>query len=237
MKAPESHDKEIPSATFLCFPVLSCAFLCFPLLAFGQTKLEGTTVKSDEWIIRRDKGEEEFRGRVSLTQPDTAVETDWALFDKNRQSWLLRGNVHGKTTLKNQELIELWAHELSHEIEGRKSRAQGRPEKPLRFKYVSTQTVTGEALQADLDEEAGLVTLQKKVRLKGETFRTRSETARITAQDKVVLTGGPPVLHSSENTWEAEIRAEEIEFDRKNKGLKTKNRTKGWIHWSSKPKI
>lgn len=234
MKAAKRRPLLFTAARFLS---LSLALWCLPWHASGQTKLAGTEIRSDEWIIRREKGEEEFKGNVSLKQPGTAINADWALFNKNEQSWLLRGSVHGKRALKNQNEVEVWAHEMRHEIEGKKSQAQGRPGNPLRFKHVSTQTITGEALQADWEDAAGLLTLQKRVKLEGQTFRTKSETALISHQNKINLTGGPPILHAAESTWETEIQAEEIEFDQKDKGLKTKGRTKGWIHWSSKPKI
>ena len=110
----------------------------FAATSFASSQIAGGVVQSDEWVVRRDKNEEEFTGHVRFDRARDHGQSDWALYEKGKGLWKLKGGVHGLRETEKGEILELWADEADYHMDSKDGRARGTKDR-MRFRRTFTR--------------------------------------------------------------------------------------------------
>lgn len=181
-------------------------------------KLKGSIVRSDKWIIRREKGEEEFQGNVSYHQGGYRFKSDWALYRKKSGHWKARGNVYCSMTWDDGAKAECYGDHgeyfqdtgqgavfsdeqdspLSRGIGRRQSLPNGKGRVEVSYCGPDHGTWHSYSDRATLNKPESLLTLLGNVLIKSATMQAMSDSAVYDNLESVLtLSGGYPVAYGA----------------------------------------
>ncbi len=198
-------------------------------------KAEGSVVRSDKWIIRREKGEEEFQGNVSYRQGGYRFKSDWALYRKKKGHWKARGNVYGSKTGDNGAKTECYADRGEYFQDTGQGAVFSDEGARVEVSYCGPDHGTWRSYsdRATLNEPESLMTLLGNVLIKSATMQAMSDNAVYDNIESVLtLSGGYPVAYGTaagEDDYVFAIQGETIKFYRKPEKMTAYGKVQGWL--------
>lgn len=206
-----------------------------PAAAVEAPRTAGAVVMSDEWIIRKEKGEEEFKGNVRLDQGPDALRAGWALYDKGRGLWKARGDVRATRTDDQGGTAEVQGDEGSYRLADRSGELTGRP---LRFSRSFKDEAgaghrwDGSAAKAAYDGKAATLRLSGGVHLRGDGMELRSKEAFYErAAGRVTFTEGRPVARVERERFSGALQAVSLTVADSPRRLRAEGGVRGWLHF------
>ena len=145
----------------------------------------GGIVKSDEWIIYKEKEQEEFKGHVSYDNGQYVFKADYALSDRKRHSATALGNVYLKQKeLNTPTIYEAWGDWATYNYKTGKGILKSTSKNLARLQLTNTvQTITARAQHISFD------TLTRVFILTGDVYakRTTQEGIQTVQADKMTV--------------------------------------------------
>lgn len=175
----------------------------------------GGLVKSDSWVIYKDKQQEEFSGNVSYDNGAYIFRADYALSERAKHTFSARGNVFLRQNNPDKSFYEVYATRGSYNYNTQTGQLYGSKKEPVRLIYYDgkDQTVTATAQQAQFNLNERIYILSGDVYILRQTDK---ETQTVTAQQVTLkqfqnyaLLEGNATLSDSKRT----LTADTIEYD------------------------
>ena len=210
--------------------------LLAPGLCFSEStsKIAGGVVQSDEWVVRRDKQEEEFLGHVRFDRARDHLQADWALYQKTLDLWRVKGNLHGRRETPKGETWNVWADEGEYQMKSRDARLRGTRSR-LRFERSflhkgAAAVWHGAAQEAVLDGAKREVRLSGDVTLDGDDILLRSREA-VYDQDtrEGAFQGGRPVARFAGEKYIGARQADTLTLDESPRRVAATGSVRGWF--------
>lgn len=214
------------------FSILLSSLFLIPALAFAQdaTILLGGMVKSDRWIIRKDKMEEEFIGNVSYANDVYTVKSDYALSRRKQQTFTLKGNVYAAQKQKDTK-AELTANSFFYDKKNDKGYAL-----PARNNQVSAVYTTyanrfkAFADRIDFKDKFSDYTLSGNGELQDINNTLYAQTMLFNTQTGIFnAEGGRPVLWGFSQNGDYAMQADSITAQTQQGIYKAQGRVQGWV--------
>jgi len=197
-------------------------------------------VQSDEWVVRRDEQQEEFRGHVRLDHAPHHLEADWALFQRPPGLWKVRGRVHLRRDLPEGETWQAWGDEGEYRLGSKKGELWG-TQGPLRITRsfsdsTGTHLWTGSARKAEWDGQAQVLHLIGDVGLDAADVKVRSARARYDAASRSAsFEGHRPVAQFEQEGFGCACQSDRLQVQDSPRKLVASGRVRGWFHLKPKP--
>lgn len=178
----------------------------------------GGLVKSDNWIIYKDKQQEEFTGHVSYENDTYTFRADYALSDRARHTFSARGQVFLRQQNQDGSFYEAYAHKVRYNYQTQKADMSGKKNAPVKLVYHTSkgQTLTATAQKASFDLNQKIYILQKDVHIQrptGQDLQTlTAQKATLKQIEQYVLLEGNATVADGQRT----LRAETIIYDGQN---------------------
>ena len=178
----------------------------------------GGLVQSDNWVIYKDKQQEEFVGHVSYDNEAYVFRADYALSDRARHTFTARGHVFWRQNNPDGSFYQAQADRGAYNYQTQKGELFGTPKKPVQLVYRNEkgQLVTAFAQIIYFNLQEKIYILEKKVRMEREDAQG---TQIITAQkitlkqtQEYALAEGNATITDGKRT----LVADTLEYDRKN---------------------
>ncbi len=144
----------------------------------------GGIVQSDEWVIYKDKEQEEFTGHVFYDNGAYTFKSNYALSDRKNHTFTASGNVYAKQKDAQNTIYEAYADYARYNYQTGKGILKSTTKNPVRLILTdSTQQVTAQAKQISFDTNQQIFILTGNVDAK----RTTVEGTQIMKADKATL--------------------------------------------------
>jgi hypothetical protein len=231
---PQRDQKGIAAAV-LC---VLCA-LCGSSVLRAEDQLLGAVVRSDQWVVRRKIGQEEFTGNVSVEQPGRTFKSDWALWDKINQLFFTKGRSYASKKELSGEILEAWSDEGRYNLADHTGKAWSEAGKDVLFKRTTAdgQVLEGRGVRANWTGDDKQLHLEQSVRLVGSSETARSESADYFEDARTLeLAGGPPVVEYAGVGEVGAMQAIHVTMYPDDGKLHALGKVHGWVHWTSKEK-
>ena len=178
----------------------------------------GGIVKSDTWIIYKEKKQEEFSGRVSYDNGAYTFRADYALSDRARNTFFARGNVFLRQQNKDGSFYESYSRQARYNYYTQQGQLDGTAQHPVRLVYHTekNETLTALARKATFDLAQKIYILQGDVHIERPTPQgtqiLTAQKATFKQQDEYALLEGNATVTDSQRT----LHAKTIIYDGKN---------------------
>ncbi len=197
--------------------------------------LANSVVRSDKWIIRREKGEEEFQGNVSYHQGTYRFKSDWAIYRKKDEHWEARGNLYGSKTWDNGTKTECYADrgEYFQDTGQGAVFSDGRERVKVIHYEPDSGTWRSYSDRVTLNEPESLMTFLGNVLIKGHTMQAMGDNAVYdNLASMITLSGGYPVAYGTTvggDDYAFAIQGDLIKIYRKPERMTACGKVRGWI--------
>lgn len=146
----------------------------------------GGIVQSDEWIIYKDKAQEEFKGHVFYDNGVYTFKADYALSERNQNTATARGNVYLKQQEKQGPTYEAWADYGRYNYKTGKGILKSTSKTPARLQITDTvQTITARAKQISFNTNTQVFVLTGNV----DVMRTTPGNSQTLQADTLIYDG------------------------------------------------
>lgn len=175
----------------------------------------GGLVKSDSWVIYKDKQQEEFVGNVSYDNGAYIFRADYALSERAKNTFSARGNVFLRQNNPDGVFYELHAARGSYNYSAQTGQCYGNKKEPVRLIYYDgkNQTVTATAKQAQFNLNERIYILSGDVHVQRqadeETQTVTAEKVTLKQFQNYALLQGDATLSDPKRT----LTADTIEYD------------------------
>lgn len=209
-------------------------FLFASLGVWAQQDLSallGGSVKSDRWLINRDKEQEEFIGNVKYSNETINLKADYALSQRKEKTYLLRGNILASQTLPDN-FIQIKAEELFYNNKTLKGYALGKKNKQVEGIYKTlnnTFNLYGD--RVDFDKTRGdLITISSYAELNDLNNTLYADTMTFNNESGLFEAfGARPVLWGFGVDGDYALQADKITADTKTGVFKAQGNIQGWL--------
>ncbi len=169
----------------------------------------GGIVKSDEWIIYKDEKKEEFKGNVFYNNDIYTFKSNYALSDRQNNTFTASGNVYAKHKDEQNTVYEAYADYARYNYKTGKGLLKSTTKKPVRLILTdNTQTVTAQAKQISFDTNTQVFILTGQVdakRVTAEGTQTmKADKATVKQQEDYLLLEGNALLTDDLRTLQAD---------------------------------
>ncbi len=149
----------------------------------------GGIVQSDEWIIYKDKEQEEFKGHVFYDNDQYIFKAQYALSDRKQHTITASGNVYLKEQLPQHPVYEVHTDWGRYNYQTGQGYLKSTSSRPVRLQLTEpTQTVTAHAKRIEFNTQTQTATLQ------GNVF-----TTRVTPQGTQTMHADKAIIKQLEN--------------------------------------
>jgi len=212
-------------------------FLCLTFTAFaGQdlTPLLGGSVKSDKWIINREKQQEEFIGNVSYKNENYSLTADYGLSNRAQNTFLLKGNITAAQTLPDT-FTQIKAQEFFYNNKTSKGYALGNSKKQIEGLYKTPNNIfTLYGDKVDFDRQENLIKLSSYAELNDLNNTLYADTITFNTQSGIFEAFGKrPVLWGFGVDGDYAMQADKITTDTQKSIFKAEGNIQGWLTLAS----
>lgn len=138
----------------------------------------GGVVQSDQWVIYKDKKQEEFVGNVRYDSDRYAFKANYALSDRKQNTFTASGNVYAKHTDEQGTVYQAYADYGRYHYKTGKGVLKSTTSSPVRLVMTdNTQTITARAKQISFDMNTQVFVLTGHVDAK-RTTQAGNQTLR-----------------------------------------------------------
>lgn len=157
----------------------------------------GGLIKSDEWIIYKDKEQEEFKGHVSYDNGTYVLRAGYVLSDRKNNTVTADGNVYLKQHQPQSPSYEAYADHAVYHYKTGKGQLLSTSKNPVKLVMTEpTQTVTATAKRIDFDTNLQVFTLTGNVR----ATRLTPEGTQTMQADKIIFKQREDYLYLTGNS-------------------------------------
>ena len=218
---------------------ISFCFILFlsSAAAFAQNEkpqelsaLLGGMVKSDRWIIRKDKAEEEFIGNVRYENENYKISADRALSQRSLNAYTLSGNVYAQRTQDGQS-VSLQASKVFFSRKRDAGYAQGSKKKQIKASFSNpNNTFNLYADRVDFSNKFSLFQAEGDCELSDINNTLYSGKMTFDVPSGVfTATERRPTLFGFNDDGDYALQADVITADNKNGVYKASGGVRGWI--------
>lgn len=144
----------------------------------------GGIVKSDEWVIYKEKEQEEFKGHVSYDNDVYTFKADYGLSERKQNTFTATRNVYIRQKDPQGPTYEVWTDYGRYNYKTGKGILKSTSTRPTRLTLTEpTQTVQARARYISFDTNAQIFVLTGNVYVK----RITTEGTQILQADKVTV--------------------------------------------------
>jgi lipopolysaccharide export system protein LptA len=201
----------------------------------------GSVVKSDMWKMDRVRNLETFTGNVSFRNPRYSLKADYAVYDRTKSLWNLRGSVYTLRHFIDLSQVEMNCdHARYFEIAEEAYLERG--VLPVRMKYrgADGRELDGRSDHAKAENKIGLMYFTGNVFLETDNLELYSRKGLYDNTQNVFLLYDStetapavfpverPVSAGKREGYDFAISAERIKFFRDSRDIKFYNRVTGW---------
>lgn len=184
---------------------------------FQMPQTLGGIVKSDEWVIYKDKEQEEFTGHVSYDSDIYTFRADYALSDRKANTVTAKRHVYLKKKELPDTVYEAFADEGHYNYKSGKGKLGSTTTSPVRIVLTdSGQTVKASAKQLVFDTQSQIFTLSGNARV----TRTTAQGVQTLQADKITFKQLENYLYLQGNAKISDqarmLEADSIIYDEKN---------------------
>ncbi|MHB2026442.1 MAG: hypothetical protein ACYCPQ_07370 [Elusimicrobiota bacterium] len=214
---------------------------CFPC-AFASAKQTGTPasiVQSQEWTVHRGTSEsDEFTGDVHYKAGPDSASADWALYDRNAQTWQAKGHVAAERKLVSGDIVDARGDEAFSDEKTRDGWLIGKPGVTI-VRRPKDGGPPDHAYAKRLDWKGReKATLTGSVHSFGPRLETWSNTVEyLSAPKQTVLSGGRPVAHKLFGEWTGAVKGNIIRAFNSPRRMTADGKVIGWIEFPRKTKV
>lgn len=195
----------------------------------------GGIVQSDEWIIYKDKAQEEFKGHVFYDNGIYTFKADYALSERNQNTATARGNVYLKQQEKQSPTYEAWADYGRYNYKTGKGILKSASKNPARLQITDTvQTLTASAQQISFNTSTQVFVLTGNVKVE----RTTQGNSQTLQADTVIYDGehnhstaygARPLATGSTDQGTFAIIADKVNSDAQATVVTLDGNVQGWV--------
>lgn len=195
----------------------------------------GGIVQSDEWIIYKDKAQEEFKGHVFYDNGVYTFKADYALSDRQQHTATARGNVYLKQQEKQSPTYEAWGDWARYNYQTGKGILKSVSKTPARLQITDTvQTVTAQAKQISFNTTTQLFVLTGNVNVErttqGNTQTLQADTIIYDAERNTTTAYGKrPLTTGSTDQGTFAIIADKVNSDAQGTVVTLDGNVQGWV--------
>ena len=195
----------------------------------------GGIVQSDEWIIYKEKAQEEFKGHVFYDNDIYVFKADYALSERNQNSVTARGHVYLKQQEPQNPTYEAWGDYARYNYQTGKGILKSTSKNPARLQITDiTQTITARAKQISFNTTDQIFVLTGNVELQRTTPEdTQTLQADTVIYDKVhnstTAYGARPLATGSTEQGTFAIIADKVTSDAQGTVVTLDGNVQGWV--------
>ena len=208
------------------------AFLLMPAFCQAQdvTALLGGMVKSDRWLIRKDKMEEEFIGNVSYANDMYTVKADYGLSERKKQNFTLKGNVYASRK-ENSSKAEVTADTFFYNKTNDSGFALPAAKKQISAVYTTqANRLKTFSNRLDFKNKFSLFELTGNCELQDINNTLYAQNMVFNTQTGIFnAQGGRPVLWGFSPNGDYAIQADNITAQTKEGFFKAEGKVEGWV--------
>lgn len=195
----------------------------------------GGIVQSDEWIIYKDKAQEEFKGHVFYDNGVYTFKADYALSERNQHSATARGNIYLKQQEKQSPAYEAWGDYARYNYKTGKGILKSTSKNPARLQITdAAQTVTARAQQISFDTNTQVFVLSGNVYAERTTQGNRQTLQADTViydgeHNTTTAYGARPLAAGSTEQGTFAIIADTVTSDAQGTVITLDGSVQGWV--------
>ena len=195
----------------------------------------GGIVQSDEWIIYKDKAQEEFKGHVFYDNDIYTFKADYALSDRNQHSATARGHVYLKQQEPHNPTYEAWGDYGRYNYQTGKGILKSTSKNPARLQITEdTQTITARAQQISFNTTTQLFVLTGNVEIQrttqGNTQTLQADTVIYDKEHNTTTAyGARPLATGSTPQGTFAIIANKVTSDAQATVVTLDGNVQGWV--------
>ncbi len=195
----------------------------------------GGIVQSDEWIIYKEKEQEEFKGHVFYDNDIYVFKADYALSDRKQNTATARGHVYLKQQEKQSPTYEAWGDYGRYNYKTGKGILKSTSKTPARLQITdTTQTLTARAEQISFNTVTQVFVLTGNVDVQRTTQgNTQTLQADTVIYDKEHNTstaiGKRPLATGSTEEGTFAIIADKVNSDAQATVVTLDGHVQGWV--------
>ncbi len=195
----------------------------------------GGIVQSDEWIIYKDKAQEEFKGHVFYDNDIYTFKADYALSDRNQNTATARGHVYLKQQEPQNPVYEAWGDYARYNYKTGKGILKSTSKNPARLQITDTvQTVTARAQQISFNTTDRVFVLTGDVNVErttqGNTQTLQADTVIYDAERNTTTAYGKrPLSTGSTDQGTFAIIADKVNSDAQATVVTLDGHVQGWV--------
>jgi lipopolysaccharide assembly outer membrane protein LptD (OstA) len=205
-----------------------------------STPVEGSVVRSKEWVIRRGANkEEEFIGDVRYESAGTRLASDWALFSHAERTWQARGSVHLRRQTADGDVFEAQGAKAGHDEDSKRGYLDAAPGGRVVFSRQppGLEPDRGESGRVTWNGE-NTVTLLAGAKVWGPRLELAADEAVYEkAEGRLTLNGGRPVLRKVEGEWTTALKADQVVASQSPRRIEARGRVQGWMIFKERGKL
>ena len=207
--------------------------LLTPLCAFAQQDLNallGGSVKSDKWLINRDRQEEEFIGNVRYQNEIYDLKADYGLSKRAENTYLLKGNILASQTLPDT-FTQIKAEQIFYNNKTLKGYALAKKNKQVEGLYkTQNNTFTLYGDRFDFDRKENLLKISSFAELGDLNNTLYGDTIIFNTQSGLFEAFGKrPVLWGFGIDGDYALQADKITVDTQKNIFKAQGKVDGWL--------
>jgi lipopolysaccharide export system protein LptA len=194
-------------------------------------KVLGGVVRSKQWIMKRNVGEEEFIGDVSYKMPGYQIFSDWALYSRKTEVIKLKGNIRGKKAWEDSSTTDASADSGRYEANERKIWLYSNPNSNVIINHNDPKygAWSSKSKSAVYDDETSLLTLEDNVYINSKDITSKSDMARYYQLQSLLKLDGKPLIWGSYNDYDFAIQGNSATASKFYQELQIEGSVKGWI--------
>ena len=196
----------------------------------------GGIVQSDEWVIYKEKAQEEFKGHVIYDNDPYVFKADYALSDRNQNSATARGHVYLKQkAFRSSNTYEAWGDWATYNYQTGKGILKSTSKNPARLQITdTTQTVTARAKHISFNTTTQVFVLTGDVKVQ----RTTQEGTQTLQADTIIYDsehntttayGARPLATGSTDQGTFAIIADKVDSDTQGTLVTLDGHVQGWV--------
>ena len=194
-------------------------------------QLMGGVVKSDQWLIRKKAGEEEFEGHVSYRNPHYSFNGDWALYNEKTGVVKAKGHIKGEKRWENGDITRMAGDYAQYHPELRKGVLFADRGKQVDIVHDDRARGLWHARsdRADIYDASNVLWLTGKVRIEGQDTNSLSDKAVYVSSAATLNLLGRPAIWGRRDKYDYAIESDRAALLRNEKVVRSEGDVKGWI--------
>lgn len=195
------------------------AILSFSPNIFAGEKLDhflmGSIVKSDEWEIDRKKNLEYFKKNVYFKNYYYTMRSDYAVYDRNEQTWDVKGGVYCKKKFDDGSWIEMFCDRgVYFEKDEKANLFSDNRVKMVYFDFIKKESYVSYSKKALADNNYKKIFFKGDFEVKISSLTAYSEEAVYDDMGKTFILSSKPSAFGFNEKYKVYIQSQKISLNK-----------------------